>query len=277
MSINGVEHLMKKKILFIGAGRMAEAIFSGLLTYKKEYIDEIIVTNRTDEQRLINLKEKYGVTTSTKWQDEVAHVDIIILAMPPEAHKEILEDLSLWIKGQLVVTIAGGIGIQLLENILPEETPVAWIMPNTAANISQSMSLYTFGKAVKEKHRQELELVLTGIGDAELCTEQQIHDLTAITGSAPAFLYRFAEALEQSALEYGVTKDQARKLVTQMIYGSAAMLKEGHAPHELRDQVTSPGGSTAAGIEVLDQNQFTNIIEQAVIATQKKAQQLAGK
>ncbi|MDX8360425.1 pyrroline-5-carboxylate reductase [Cytobacillus sp. IB215316] len=268
---------MKKKILFIGAGRMAEAIFSGLLTYKQEYIDEIIVTNRTDEQRLFDLKEKYGVTTSAKWQDEVAHVDIIILAMPPEAHKEILEDLSLWIKGQLVVTIAGGIGIQLLENILPEETPVAWIMPNTAANISQSMSLYTFGKAVKEKHRQELELVLTGIGDAELCTEQQIHDLTAITGSAPAFLYRFAEALEQSALEYGVTKAQARKLVTQMIYGSAAMLKEGHAPDELRDQVTSPGGSTAAGIEVLDQNQFTNIIEQAVIATQKKAQQLAGK
>jgi pyrroline-5-carboxylate reductase len=113
----------------------------------------------------------------------------------------------------------------------------------------------------------ELEL------EEEQLTEQQVHDLTAVTGSAPAFLYSFVEALEKSALSFGITKEQARKLVLEMVIGSAAMLEKHRDPAQLREQVTSPGGATAAGLSILAENHFDDVIHRAIEATNKRAKQ----
>jgi pyrroline-5-carboxylate reductase len=266
--------MKKQRILFIGAGRMAEAIFSGLLQKKADLIDEIIITNRTNKQRLQEMKEQYHVTISHNWKENVKNSDVIILAMPPKDHSELLKELSPLLAEQFVITVAAGIGIGLLEEHLPENTPVAWVMPNTAADIGESISLYTVGSNVQQEHRVVLEEILDGIGQFEECTEQQILELTAITGSAPAFQYLFAEILESIAAEYGINQARARKLVIQMIYGSASMLKGGTEPAELRNQVTSPGGATAAGLRVLEEKGFYKLIKEAIEATNARAKEL---
>lgn len=263
--------MTSKSILIIGAGRMAQAIIEGIRD-NQEF--KILVSNSGNEQRLSYINNTLGVETAEDWRREVSKADIILLAMPPEAHAPVLSDLAKLVDGQLVLTVAAGIGPSTLETKLPEGTPAAWLMPNTAAKLGQSMTLYAPGKNINQQHVEYIESIIQGIGEYEQVTEQQIHELTAVTGSAPAFIYRMAEALEQITLESGVTKLQARKLVSQMIAGSVEMLKTNDDANELVNQVATPGGSTAAGLEVLDAKQFDDIIRQAIEACRKKAKVL---
>ncbi|ARK28994.1 Pyrroline-5-carboxylate reductase [Halalkalibacter krulwichiae] len=263
-------------ILFIGAGRMAEAIFSGILQKEKDI--HITVSNEKDVQRLKSLKEQYEINTTTDWLSVLHEVDVVLLACPPSAHDEVLTKMNTHIRSnQFVITVAAGIGPSTLERYLTDKTPVAWLMPNTAADVGKSMSIYAFGKHVKNEHVVHFNKIVSAIGASEQLSEQQVHDLTAITGSAPAFLYHFIESLEDSAHTYGITKKQARKLVTEMIIGSAAMLDKHRDPMKLRDQVTSPGGATAAGLSLLAENQFATLINKAVQATNERAKQQGNK
>ncbi|MFC0557489.1 pyrroline-5-carboxylate reductase [Halalkalibacter alkalisediminis] len=259
-------------ILFIGAGRMAEAIFSGML--QNELNVKITISNHRDQERLHTLGIKYPVQTVSNWVNIFPQADVIILACPPSVHDKVLDQMNPMIQShQFVITVAAGIGPTKLEAALPKGTAVAWLMPNTAADVRKSMSIYTFGQYVTKEQQALFQQIVGAIGTAEQLTEQQVHDLTAITGSAPAFLYHFVEALEQSALSFGITKEQARKLVLEMVIGSAAMLDKHREPAQLREQVTSPGGATAAGLATLADNQFVDIIGQAVDATNKRAKQ----
>ncbi|KEK21938.1 pyrroline-5-carboxylate reductase [Bacillus gaemokensis] len=261
----------KHRILFIGAGRMAEAIFAGLLKTSKEHIEEIIVSNRSNIEKLQQLKQQYGVSITNDWKQHITSVDTIVLAMPPTAHEQLLAELSPLLSHQFVVTVAAGIGPSYLEEKLPQGTPVAWIMPNTAATIGKSISLYTMGRSINETHQETLQLLLKGIGTSQLCTEEEVHQLTAVTGSAPAFLYHFAEGLIEATKSYGIDEATAKHLVIQMIAGSASMLQQEQDPALLREQVTTPGGSTAEGLKVLYEYNFPKILHQAIEATNKKA------
>jgi len=268
--------MKKQKILFLGAGRMAEAVIAGLLRRSQDEIAELIVANRRSTERLLELRETYGVTIVEDWKGAVAGCDTIVLAMPPGAHRDVLTELAPHVNGQFVVTVAAGVGTELLEAHLPAGTPVAWVMPNTAAMIGESISLYAFGKHAGNTHKDVLRMILASIGEAAPCTEEQIRLLTAVTGSAPAFLYRFVEILEGAAAEFGIAPELARKLVVQMVFGSAAMLKEGTPPAELRDAVTTPGGATAAGLRVLDEGGLEPLLREAVRATNHRAEEMAG-
>ena len=266
---------MKKPlhILFIGAGRMAEAIFSRMLQKKLDV--NITISNLRDQERLRTLKNQYTVQTTSNWVDIFPQADVIILACPPSAHANVLAQMNSTIQvDQFIITVAAGIGPTKLEAALPKNTAVAWLMPNTAAEVGKSMSIYSLGHHVKDEQKAFFNQMVEAIGPAEQLTEQQVHDLTAVTGSAPAFLYHFVEALEQSAVSFGITKDQARKLVIEMVVGSTAMLDKHRDPAHLKEQVTSPGGATAAGLATLSDNHFTDIIGQAVDATNQRAKQL---
>lgn len=258
------------KILMIGAGRMAEAIISGLVM-QKNHIFTITVSNNTDEARRLELKERYAINETGDWRTVVGDADVIISAVPPSDHERIFEDLSPLLNGQLVITVAAGIDTTYMQGKLPQGTPVCWIMPNTAAQLQASMSTFVCGDYVSSEHRQIIEVILSAIGNYEELSEEQVHDLTAITGSAPAFLYLFCEALEEAAVHYGVSKEQARKLVNTMVSGSSTMLEAGFSPRELREQVTTPGGSTAAGLNVLKEANFIELIGAAVKATNEHA------
>ncbi|MFT9846186.1 pyrroline-5-carboxylate reductase [Aneurinibacillus sp. REN35] len=261
---------MTSTYLFIGAGRMAEAIIKGLLRSADGTLT-LIAANRTDTQRRKKLHAQYGIKVTTDWKIYVAESDVIVLAMPPEAHEEILTQLAPLVTGQLIITIAAGIGVSRLQEALPPGTSAAWVMPNTAAEIGQSMSLYTYTEALTAHHQALLEQLLDAIGTAEFCSEEQIHTLTAVTGSAPAFVYEFALAIEKAAVRYGISQEQARRLVTQMMYGSVQMLASGSSPSELRDAVTTPGGATAAGLRALEQGGYAALLMQAIEETNRRA------
>ncbi|OLS34322.1 pyrroline-5-carboxylate reductase [Alkalihalophilus pseudofirmus] len=257
-------------ILFIGAGRMAEAIFAGIL-HKNDRDVKVTVTNLHNKEKLASLKTRYHIETINHWSEGIDEADTILLACPPSAHDQLLEDLSPRINGQFVITVAAGVDPTFLEARLPNKTPVAWVMPNTAASVGKSMSTYTYGQHVNEAHKEQLQMILNSIGASEQLTEDQIHNLTAVTGSAPAFLYYFTEALQVAAAEYGLSQNQAEKLVQEMVIGSAEMLKTYKDPALLREQVTSPGGATDAGLKSLEKNHFQAAIMEAVKATNDHA------
>lgn len=248
---------------------MAESILSGLV--QSSNVIDIYVSNHKNKEKLIYLQKKYQVIPSFNWKEDIEKADMVVLAMPPEVHVNLLHEMKPFIHNHFVVTIAAGIGPSFLEEHLPENTPAAWVMPNTASEIGESMSLVAYGKAVLQNHKSMLKHVLDAIGEAEECTEEQVHQLTAITGSAPAFLYAFSESLINQAESYGVSNETAVRLVSQMLAGSSSMLKEKLAPKELREQVTTPGGATAEGIKVLKEGGFDDLIKHAVIAVNKKA------
>lgn len=276
--------MQTKRILFIGAGRMAQAMISGMIEHMPDgqnrdkahdHVEwNITVSNRSNAERLAEVQQRLGVKTTANWIDEAANADVIVLAVPPGEHPNTLAELAPIVQDPLIITVAGGIGISPLEKALPAGTPVAWVMPNTAASIGQSITLFTCGTSTTPAHRDMLAYILQGIGPHQECTEQQIHDLTAITGSAPAFLYRMAREMKNLSVEYGMDEASARKLVAQMFYGSACMLRSMEDPAVLEDAVTSPGGSTAAGIEVLVESDFANMVRDAVLATNRRAAEL---
>ncbi|WP_078395107.1 pyrroline-5-carboxylate reductase [Shouchella patagoniensis] len=253
-------------ILFIGAGRMAEAIFAGLLEQPKQTFNPVYVSNQTNRQHLKKLEHDYDIETVSDWEEVAQKVDVILLAAPPSAHPQLLQQLSPLISGQLIITVAAGIGTSDMEAQLPKGTATAWIMPNTAAQAGVSMSLYTVGAHATAAHKQFVLNLVHAIGEAEELTEAQIHELTAITGSAPAFVYEFALQLQSIAKSYGITDAQAKKLVTAMFDGSAQMLKSELTAAELRDQVTTPGGATDAGLKSLNRDEFQASIARAVSA-----------
>ncbi|AQX55151.1 pyrroline-5-carboxylate reductase [Priestia flexa] len=263
--------MTNQKVLFIGAGRMAEAIAAGLIHTNASMNERIVMTNQRDKKRLAELKEKYVVDVTQDWEAEVKNATTIVLAMPPEVHDEVLEKLSKLVTNQFVITVAAGIGPSYLEERLPAHTAVAWIMPNTAATIGESISLYAVGSSLSESHKQALTVILNSIGSSQLCTEDEVRYLTAITGSAPAFVAYFSEALIDSAMSYGVSKEIAQKLVVQMMSGSANLIKHAANPSAVRKQVTTPGGATAEGLKVMEQHRFKEMIHRAVDATNSKA------
>ncbi|WP_067837736.1 pyrroline-5-carboxylate reductase [Amphibacillus sediminis] len=260
-----------EKILIIGAGRMATAIIVGL---KKADFKNVIVSNNGNTTRLEAIENRFKVKTTLNWQDYVADQDLIILAMPPEAHDQVLKDLSAVMTNQLIVTVAAGIDVTYMQERLPEGAAVAWVMPNTAAAKGESITLFASGKHVTDEQEYYLEKILFGIGQFKKLNEDQVHALTPITGSAPAFIYRLADNLVQGALNAGVSEVVAKQLVAQMIKGSAEMLTSDlKCAKDLIDEVASPGGVTAAALSVFDQYQFDEMVESALKACYKRAEQ----
>ena len=254
--------MSKEKILMIGAGRMAQAIIDGL---KHADFSEILVGNNGNSERLEEVEARFGVRTTNQWQNHVSDQDIIILAVPPEAHEEVLASLSDVIDGQLVLTVAAGIDVTYLEAHLPEGTPVSWLMPNTAASKAESMTLFTLGRHVTDEHEYYIEKILFSIGQFKKLTEQQVHQITPITGSGPAFVYRFADVLIKEVQKAGVTEVVAKQLVAQMVKGASEMLTSDlKCPQDLMDEVATPGGVTEKGLQVLDEHNFDQMIQEAI-------------
>lgn len=261
--------MSKSKIVFIGAGRMAQALIAGM--YQLNDL-EITVSNNGNRKRLEKVSQTYHVKITDRWEDEVEDASMIVLAMPPEVHDPVLRKLQSLVGQQCIVTVAAGIDVDYLQSKLPSQTPVAWVMPNTAASKGESISLYAIGSAVNTDHEQLLQTMLESVGEYEKVTQQQIHQLTPITGSAPAFIYRMAQQLIAGAKDTGITEMQAQKMVAQMIKGSAAMLQTDETPISLIDQVASPGGVTAAGLEVFDQYQFDQMMIDVLQACYDRAE-----
>lgn len=265
-----------RRVLFVGAGRMAQAMIAGMLRPKGRVQWDITVANRGNRDRLQKLRDRLNVQTTENWQETVPNVDVIVLAIPPGGYAQACAALHPLVRReQLVVSIAAGIGPSRLAESLPSNIPTAWLMPNTGAEIGQSMTLCACGPTVSDEQQQILVDMQAGMGQSFLCSEQQVHDLTAITGSALAFVFRAAGVFEQMSIDYGVDAADAHTLVGQMLQASAQLLLRGdESPASLADAVTTPGGATAAGLAVLAQGGYEQLLAEAVKATNRRAAEL---
>jgi len=260
-----------QNISFLGAGSIAEAIIGGLLHANVVKAEQITVSNRSNETRLQELHKKYGVKGTHNKKELLTDTNILFLAMKPKDVAEALIPFKEYIHNNLlIISLLAGVSTHSIRNLLQKDVPIIRAMPNTSAAILKSATAISPSKHAKAEHIQTATALFETIGLVSVVEEEDMHAVTALSGSGPAYIYYVVEAMEEAAKKIGLKEDVAKSLILQTMIGAAEMLKasEKH-PSILRKEITSPGGTTEAGIEVLQEYQF----QQALISCITQATQ----
>ncbi|GKU79490.1 pyrroline-5-carboxylate reductase [Paenibacillus sp. L3-i20] len=250
--------ISSKRICFFGAGSMAEAIARGLIHEKLVEPTMISMLNRSNETRLNELHERYGVQTIVQGSSNEAYLreaDIIFLAMKPKDAVEAIAGLApLLHSKQLIISVIAGLSITSMERLLSDQQPIVRSMPNTSSTIGLGATGISYSDAVDADQRLVTEAIFKSIGLNAIVDESLQTSITGVSGSGPAYVYFIMESMLKAADELGLEPDMARELVVQTVLGAAQMVKlTGEAPEELRRKVTSPNGTTQAAIELMAQ------------------------
>jgi len=263
------------KIAFIGGGNMGEAILSAVLDKHLVTIRSVTVSDVNPERRQY-LEKQYGITVTDDNRQAVAGADVAVLAVKPQSLAEVMTGLKGTLTPeQLVLSIIAGARLDTICQGL-EHRPVIRAMPNTPAQIGRGMTVWTATKEVTEQQSEWAASILGVMGhEIVVNSEDQINMATAISGSGPAYLFLFVEALVDAAVKLGLPLEIAQELVLTTVLGSGHLIEEtGREPAELRRMVTSPGGTTAEALRELEQGSFTGLIARAVKAAYERARQL---
>ncbi len=263
------------KIAFIGGGNMAEAILSAIIRQKLAASTDITVSD-IDAAKLANLEQKYKVKTTGSNAGAVEGKEIVVLAVKPQ----VLADVMTGLKGklqanQMVISIIAGKSIKTIGEGLGHHCIVR-SMPNTPAQIGEGMTVWTATPQVNAQQKKAAAGVLGGMGAEIYVDDEKYLDMaTAVSGSGPAYVFLFVEAMTDAAIKLGFTPEAAQKLVMQTLLGASHLLqKSGQSPQELRRRVTSPGGTTAEAIATFEKGGFAELVAQAVRAAYEKAKKL---
>lgn len=265
---------MFNKVAFIGAGSMAEAIIAGLAKdaalVQREHI---IVTNKLNQDRLKELQDTYGITPVVDKAEVIQDADFIILSMKPKDLKEAVEDIKGYVQeNQVIISVIAGATADYITELFGKNVPVIRTMPNTSAMIGQSTTALSKGRFATEEQLQDAVALFQTVGEAIIVDEADMHGVTSISGSGPAYFYFMVEAMEKAAAEVGLKPEIAKELIVQTIIGAGEMLKEtGEDPEILRKNITSPGGTTQAGIETLAAENFQKAVIQCVKAAYNRS------
>jgi pyrroline-5-carboxylate reductase len=266
------------KIAIIGGGAMGEAIIRGVVAAGSLYHQDISVCD-IDASRLKTLKQNYGIKPVNKYEAALKDADLVVLAVKPQTLPTLLPDLKGKIKkGRLVLSIIAGAKIDTIAKGLDHQQIVR-AMPNTPAQIGVGMTAWTASDKVTAKQKKLAQSVLDALGkEVYVDSEKYIDMATAVSGSGPAYFFYMIECLTDAAVKIGLPRETAGELVMETVLGAALLAKQSpKSPQELRKQVTSPGGTTAAGIAVLESGKFKELLSETVAAAHKRAKELDGK
>lgn len=259
-----------RKITFIGAGQMATAITNRL----KKSDDFAICAFDISDVAKESFKQATGIAVCADFQESVKDADIVILAVKPQYFEDAILKNKEFIYDKLIISIMAGIKIDKLESVCNTKRVVR-VMPNTPALVGCGASAYSATCAVNEDECKVVENILDAIGEYCKVPEKLIDSVTGLSGSGPAYVFDFIQALADGGVKEGLPRDAALKLATQTVLGTAKMLQEtGEHPSVLRDKVTSPGGTTAAGLFHLGKNAFKGIVSGAVSEATKRSREL---
>ncbi|MFA5689471.1 MAG: pyrroline-5-carboxylate reductase [Kiritimatiellales bacterium] len=266
---------MNSKIVFIGAGNMAEAIVSGIIAGQCCAPENIVMTDVIPE-RLAALAEKYGVEVSITNQ-AAENAGTVLLAVKPQVLPEILHELKPVLKKEtLVISITAGITTRKIETLLGENRRVVRVMPNTPALIKRGASAIAGGVNAGESDLEMVEKIFSSVGFTVRVDEKELDAVTALSGSGPAYVFYLLEAMLAAAGRMGLDKEVARALALQTVTGSAELMQtSGEDADTLRANVTSKGGTTAAAINVLETQGVKEAIIEALLAAQKRSAELS--
>jgi pyrroline-5-carboxylate reductase len=266
----------RPRIAFIGGGNMARSIIGGLVAGGHP-ADRIAVADPSAEQRE-RLEREHEVTTSADGSAVTAAADVVVLAVKPQIMADVARGLTAAVADArpLVVSVAAGIREDALARWLDYDGPIVRCMPNTPALIQCGMSALHANAAVTADQREMAETLLAATGDVVwVDAEADLDIVTAISGSGPAYYFAFMEAMEQAALARGLPADTARHLVLGTALGAARMAREsGDDPGTLRANVTSRGGTTAAGLAAFEAGGLATLVDNAVDAARQRSIEL---
>jgi pyrroline-5-carboxylate reductase len=265
------------KIAFIGGGNMGEAILAAMLK-KRLVLPENIMVSDASETRREHLKAMHEIQVTASNLEAAQGANVIIMAVKPQVLPEVLDDLGGHLKtAQLVLSIIAGAKISTLRNGLKHERIIR-SMPNTPAQIGEGMTVWTATPEVTDRQKTTARNILGVMGkEIHVDDEKAIDMATAVSGSGPAYFFLFVEALIDAAVHIGLPPEQAKTMVLQTMRGSALMLeKSGTPPAELRQMVTSKGGTTAEALGVFEEWQCRAMVTKAVAAAYRRARELGG-
>ncbi|MGI9322049.1 MAG: pyrroline-5-carboxylate reductase [Pseudomonadales bacterium] len=258
------------KIAFLGAGNIAHAIIGGLV-HSGTAVSRIVAADPSAETR--RQVRSLGITTTASNTDAMSDADTVIICVKPDIVAQVLADITSHAYGKFFISVAAGITTDLLHKELGEATPIVRCMPNTPALVRQGMTALYAGKSVLDAHRDTAEQIMGAVGSTLWVNDETDLDIvTAVSGSGPAYFFYLMEAMIAAAEAEGLSESAARQLVLQTAIGSARILVDQEAdPMQLRENVTSPGGTTEAAMEVLTDGSFPALVAKAVAAARKRA------
>jgi pyrroline-5-carboxylate reductase len=265
-----------RKVAFLGGGRMGEALVSGLIRSGGRDAGEIAVTSRREE-RARELAERYGVASTTSNVEAMSSSDVLVLTVKPQDMEALLSEIREQVRTEhLVVSLAAGIRTSFVEKHLPDDVPVVRVMSNVAVLVDEAMSVAAAGSHASDRHLAVAEELLGYVGRVIRLKEVHLDAITATSGSGPAYFFLLAEAMIEACILLGLSRDVATELIIQTMLGSAKMLRDtGKHPVELREMVTSPGGTTIAAIRHLEEAGVRAAFLNAIDAARHRSAELA--
>ena len=265
-----------RKVALLGGGKMGEALMSGLIRSGGRSVDEIMVTCRREE-RARELAGKYGVTATLDNGEATRWADVLVLMAKPQDMEVLLEQIREHVTPQdLVISFAAGIRTSFVEKHLPDDMSVVRVMSNVPVMVDEAMSVISAGSHADDKDLAIAEELLGYVGKVLRLKETHLDAVTATSGSGPAYFFLLAEAMIEACILLGLSRDVATELIVQTMLGSAKMLRDtGKHPVELREMVTSPGGTTIEAIRRLEEAGVRAAFLNAIDAAKRRSDELA--
>lgn len=272
---------IQKRIAYIGAGQMCEAIFSGLIS-SGSILPEHILLYDVNESRLTDLQSRYRTNiltpSSHAYEDLVSWADIVFLSVRPQDARETLSKAGMLFRpDQTVISIMGGVKLSFLEEYI-KNAAVVRVMPNTPMLVMEGAAGIALDARCTSQTEELVTSIFNVIGSSYVLPESLIDPLTGISGCGPAFAYLFIEALADGGVEMGLSRDAALSLAAQCLIGAGKMvLKTNTHPGILKDRVCSPGGGTIAGVHTLEEGKFRGVVMDAVVQSIRRMQNVGDK
>ena len=269
---DGIMEKKKIRIAFIGGGAIGEAMVQCLLTEKVAAPQDIVVSDISQVRRDL-LSREYGVRALSNNKEAVKNADLVILAVKPQNLPEVMDEIKGPSADQLVLSIVAGAALSSLRRGL-SHSYVVRAMPNMPAQIGEGMTIWTATNETDQRQRKLAQAVLGALGkEIYVADERYLNMATALSSSGPAYVFLFIEALVDAGVHIGLPRDMAQALVIQTVLGSTRMVdKTGRHPADLRNMVTSPGGTTTEALLELEKGRFRSLLLEAVAAAYRKAE-----
>ncbi|MGN0242932.1 MAG: pyrroline-5-carboxylate reductase [Lachnospiraceae bacterium] len=264
-----------KIISFIGCGNMAQAIIGGLLASGIVKPDQIIASDHSEEQRE-KMNKKHHIVTTASNTKAAEKADILYLCVKPNILPCVVSEIAPVVgDNTLIISIAAGQSIKKIEGYFEKPISLVRVMPNTPALVGESMSALCHNQTVTEEQKETVSCLFEQLGRSKWVAETLMDTVTGISGSSPAYVFLFIEAMADAAVKYGMPRADAYEFCAQAVLGSAKMVLEtGKHPGELKDMVCSPSGTTIEAVAKLEETGFRNSIIAATSACIEKSKEM---
>lgn len=264
-----------KKLALVGAGKIGEALLSGILSSQLVPVTRVVATD-ADRTRADYIGEKYGVRTYTNNRQAVAGADLVLLCVMPQRVKDILREIRKDVRqGVLVISVAASVTTRLIEQELDRGARVVRVMPNTPCLIRQGMSALCRGKHATDEDLKIAQAIFGSMGRTVVVDERHMDTITGLSASGPAYVYMIIESLAEAGVKLGLPRELSTELSAQTLLGASAMvLLTGEHPAKLKDVVTTPAGCTIDGVLELEEGGLRVTLIKAVVRAAERAREL---